>query len=68
MDMAIIRSDYDKLLKWEDGIYKEYSFAGNDKYKQGRIQFLETLIEEEELHPYQVENLKKLIEHVKTVY
>jgi predicted metal-dependent HD superfamily phosphohydrolase len=63
-DMSIIESNYDKLLEWEAGIYEEYKIYG-DKYKQGRLQFLESIIDK---YPLNSGNLSKLIEFVKTNY
>lgn len=64
-DMNIVERDFGQLLKWEDGIYEEYKFHGNDLYKQGRLQFLEGLLDQ---YPQNTENLLKLIEFVNDNY
>lgn len=63
-DMNIVERDYNSLLEWESGIYEEYKFAG-DKYKNGRLQFLESLLNK---YPENMGNLLKLIDYVKTNY
>jgi predicted metal-dependent HD superfamily phosphohydrolase len=63
-DMNIVERNFDSLLEWEEGIYKEYSFAG-EAYKEGRLKFLESLVDK---YPLNSANLVKLIEHVKTTY
>lgn len=40
LDMSIVYTHYKELLKWEDGIRKEYSFVPTTLYKKGRIDFL----------------------------
>lgn len=39
-DNQIFRKDWMSVLRWEKGIRKEYGFASDDKYKEGRIKFL----------------------------
>lgn len=56
MDMNIVTRKYEELLEWEDGIQKEYAVY-KEKYKPGRIYFLKSLP--------QNEDIKKLIEYVK---
>lgn len=63
-DMNIVERDFDSLLEWEKGIFEEYKFAG-DMYKEGRIKFLESLLDK---YPLNSANLSKLIEHVKSAY
>lgn len=63
-DMNIVERDYESLLNWENGIYKEYSFAGQ-AYKEGRLKFLESLVEKYTLNSG---NLTKLMEYVKSTY
>ncbi len=61
-DMNIVERDYDSLLKWENGIYSEYStICNNEEYKKGRIAFLESIVEK---YPLNSANLIKLIKHV----
>ena len=62
LDMNIVERDFDQLLEWENGIREEYKAYG-DKYKLGRIQFLESLLDK---YPHNTENLLKLIDYVKT--
>ncbi len=61
-DMKIVESDYDKLLEWENGIKMEFAPYGEEKYKEGRLQFLESLLDK---YPQNTDNLLKLIEFVK---
>ena len=60
-DMNIVERDYDQLLEWENGISEEYKFTG-DKYKESRLQFLESILNK---YPHNTENLLKLIKYVK---
>lgn len=62
LDMNIVERDFDQLLEWENGIREEYKAYG-DKYKLGRLQFLESLLDK---YPHNTENLLKLINYVKT--
>lgn len=63
-DMNIVERDFDSLLEWEKGIHEEYNFAG-DLYKEGRIKFLESIVDK---YPLNSANLSKLVEYVKTNY
>jgi len=64
LDMNIVERDFNQLLEWENGIREEYKAYG-DKYKMGRLQFLESLLDK---YPNNTENLLKLIDWVKTNY
>ena len=64
-DMSIVERDFDNLLEWEKGIHEEYSVYGNDAYKVGRVQFLESLLDK---YPDNYTNLSQLIDWVKTNY
>lgn len=64
LDMKIVEKDFNQLLEWEEGIYNEYKFHG-DKYKEGRIQFLESLLDK---YNHNASNLLKLISWVKENY
>lgn len=65
-DMSVVRSDYDHLLEWEKGIGEEFvPVYGNENYKAGRIQFLESLLDK---YPTNSDNLSKLIDWVKKSY
>jgi predicted metal-dependent HD superfamily phosphohydrolase len=61
-DMSIVERDFDQLLEWERGISEEYSGYGKEVYKNGRLKFLESLMDN---YPNNTENLLKLIEWVK---
>lgn len=63
-DMSIVERDFDKLLEWEKGIYEEYKSYG-DSYKEGRLKFLESLLDR---YPHNTENLLKLVDWVKNNY
>jgi len=64
LDMNIVERDFEQLLEWENGIFNEYKAFG-DKYKVGRLQFLESLLDK---YPHNTLNLLKLIDYVKTSY
>jgi len=64
LDMNLVERDFEQLLEWEKGIFEEYKSYG-DKYKTGRIHFLESLLDK---YPKNTENLLKLIDYVKTSY
>jgi len=61
MDMNIVTRNFDELLKWEQGIRKEYSVFSDEDYKKGRIKFLTSLLND---YPENKENLMKLIDYV----
>ncbi len=63
-DMSIVERDFDQLLEWEMGIKEEYKDYG-DSYKEGRLKFLESLLDK---YPNNTGNLLKLIDWVKTNY
>ncbi len=63
LDMNIVERDYDSLLEWEEGIWNEYQIFGRDKYKIGRISFLESLLDK---YPSNSDNLSKVIDYVKS--
>lgn len=63
-DMNIVERDFDQLLEWENGIKEEYSFAG-DKYKEGRLKFLESVLDK---YPNNTDNLLRLVDWVKNNY
>jgi predicted metal-dependent HD superfamily phosphohydrolase len=65
LDMNIVERDFDQLLGWERGIHEEYKVYGDDMYKVGRLQFLESLLDK---YPMNSDNLMKLIDWVKTNY
>lgn len=64
-DMNIVERDFNELMKWESGIYEEYKIVGDEKYKEGRIQFLENLLDR---YPNNAENISQLIDWVKENY
>ncbi len=64
-DMSICERDFDSLLFWENGIYEEYKFAGDDMYKSKRIEFLESILDK---YVTNTGNLMNLIEWIKVNY
>jgi pantetheine-phosphate adenylyltransferase len=64
-DMSIVERDFEQLLEWEKGIAFEYSGYGKDAYKEGRLKFLESLLDK---YVDNTDNLLKLIEYVKQNY
>ena len=62
-DMNIVERDFDQLLEWEKGISEEYSVYPKEKYKEGRLKFLESLLDK---YTHNTENLLKLIDYVKS--
>ena len=63
-DMSIVERDFEQLLEWENGIAEEYKAYG-EQYKEGRLKFLESLLDK---YPHNTENLIKLLDWVKTNY
>ena len=64
--MSIIEKNYEELLKWEEGISSEFiPYYGEEKYKQGRLQFLESFLDK---YNHNAGNLLKLINYVKKSY
>ena len=61
-DMRIVERDLDSLLEWEKGISEEYSMYPKEQYKEGRLKFLESLLDK---YPANSENLLGLIGFVK---
>lgn len=61
-DMNIVERNYEDLLEWENGISQEYSEYDNKDYKEGRIKFLESLLDK---YIDNTDNLIKLIDYVK---
>lgn len=64
-DMNIVERDYNSLLKWEEGIREEFSIYDDNIYKNGRLKFLESLLDK---YPNNTSNLIKLIDWVKINY
>ena len=62
-DMNIVERDFDQLLDWEKGISEEFSVYPKAQYKEGRLKFLESLLDK---YPNNTENLLQLIEYVKS--
>ena len=60
-DMSIVERDFDQLLEWENGIAEEYKAYG-ELYKEGRLKFLESLLDK---YVDNTDNLLKLIDFVK---
>lgn len=65
IDMSVVERDFEGLLEWEKGVWNEYKSYGPELYKKGRLQFLESLVDE---YPNNKENLLKLIDWVKNNY
>jgi len=61
-DMNIVERKFSELLEWEKGIAKEYSFYSKEEYKEGRIKFLESLLDK---YVNNTKNLLKLIDYVR---
>jgi len=61
-DMNIVERDFDQLLEWEKGISKENSVYPKEQYKEGRLKFLESLLDK---YTHNTENLLKLVDWVK---
>jgi len=64
-DMCIVERDFDQLLEWENVIAEEYKGYDTVVYKNGRLKFLESLMDN---YPNNTENLLKLVDWVKTKY
>jgi predicted metal-dependent HD superfamily phosphohydrolase len=62
-DMSIVERDFDQLLEWETGISQEFSIYTKEEYKEGRVKFLESLLDK---YTHNTENLLKLIDYVKS--
>jgi hypothetical protein len=62
--MSIVERDFDQLLEWENGIHEEFKAYG-ESYKEGRLKFLESLLDK---YPHNTENLLKLVDWVKNNY
>jgi pantetheine-phosphate adenylyltransferase len=62
-DMNIVERDFDQLLDWEKGISEEFSVYPKEQYKEGRLKFLESLLDK---YPNNTENLLQLIDYVKS--
>lgn len=63
-DMSIVERNFEDLLEWEKGIREEYKAYG-DEYKEGRLKFLESLLDK---YPNNTENLLRLVDWVKENY
>jgi predicted metal-dependent HD superfamily phosphohydrolase len=64
-DMSIVERDFEQLLEWEKGISEEFSVYPKEQYKEGRLKFLESLMDK---YTHNTENLLKLVEWIKTNY
>ena len=62
-DMSIVERDFDQLLEWETGISQEFSIYTKEEYKEGRVKFLESLLDK---YTHNTDNLLKLIDYVKS--
>lgn len=64
-DMSICGRDFETLLKWEGGIRQEYSKFNNKEYLNGRVKFLESIINK---FPMNMDNILDLINWCKKNY
>lgn len=64
LDMNIVERNFEDLLEWERGIGEEYKAYG-EQYKEGRLKFLESLLDK---YPNNTDNLLKLVDWVKSNY
>lgn len=64
-DLDILNRDYEELLKWENGIYNEYKYVGDESYKKHRLMFLTQILDKKIMN---TENILKLIDYVKEKY
>ena len=62
-DMNIVERNFKELLEWENGISEEFSIYPVEAYKEGRLKFLESLLDK---YTHNTENLLNLIEYVKS--
>jgi pantetheine-phosphate adenylyltransferase len=63
LDMAIVESDLNSLINWEKGIQDEFiPVYGKENYKEGRLKFLESLLDK---YNHNATNLLELIKVVK---
>ena len=62
-DMSIVERDFSELLEWENGIHEEFSVYPKEEYKEGRVKFLESLLDK---YTHNTDNLLKLIDYVKS--
>lgn len=65
-DMDIVNRDIDSLIKWEDDIFSEYhKFYTTEEYKQGRIKFINSIIDK---YPGNMANLQDLLKYIEDKY
>ena len=65
-DMDIVNRDIDSLIKWEDDIFNEYhKFYTKEEYKQGRIKFINSIIDK---YPGNMANLQDLLKYIEDKY
>lgn len=65
-DMDIVNRDIDSLIKWEDDIFNEYhKFYTTEEYKQGRIKFINSIIDK---YPGNMANLQDLLKYIEDKY
>jgi len=62
-DMNIVERDFEQLLEWENGISEEFSVYPKEQYKEGRLKFLESLLDK---YHNNTENILQLITYVKS--
>lgn len=74
IDMAILGYSEPEFTEYEANIHREYAFANNVQYREGRCHFLQTLLAKESIfktsyfnNKYEISarnNIKKLINHL----
>ena len=65
LDMLIVEKDLSSLMQWERGIQEEFiPVHGKEKYKEGRLKFLESLLDK---YNHNASNLLELIKVVKSL-
>ena len=62
-NMNIVERDFEQLLEWENGISEEFSVYPKEQYKEGRLKFLESLLDK---YHNNTENILQLITYVKS--
>ena len=64
-NMSICQKDFESLLTWEKSLREEYSMVENSNYKEKRIKYLESCLEN---YPLNMDNLLDLINWVNSNY
>lgn len=59
LDLSVLKDPFPENLAWEKGIAAEFSWLGHERYKKGRLKFLESV------YPKNPEGIGALIEYVR---